>query len=86
MNRKTLYKALIVTFILTSIVNHSVYANEWEDEDGPINFKIEMLPWEKVNEILPNESKFVIIDVESGLAFKVQRRAGNAACRCSAIN
>ena len=76
MNRKTFYTALIVTFVLTSMVNHSVYANEWEDEDGPINFKIEMLPWEKVNEILPNKSKFVIIDVESGLAFKVQRRAG----------
>ncbi len=76
MNRKTFYTALIVTFVLTSMVNHSVYANEWEDEDGPINFKIEMLSWKKVNEILPNKSKFVIIDVESGLAFKVQRRAG----------
>ncbi len=40
------------------------------------NFKIEMLPWEKVNAILPNQSKFEIIDVESGLVFKVQRRAG----------
>lgn len=76
MNKKTFYKAIIVTFVLALLVNHSVYANEWEDEDGPINFKIEMLPWEKVNNILPNQSKFVIIDVESGLTFKVQRRAG----------
>lgn len=76
MNRKTFYITLIFTFILASIFEHSVYANEWEDEDGPINFKIEMLPWEKVNDILPNKSNFVIIDVESGLAFKVQRRAG----------
>ena len=73
---KTLYAVLIVTFIVASIVDQSVYAKDWEDEDGPINFKIEMLPWEKVNDILPNKSKFVIIDVESGLAFKVQRRAG----------
>ena len=77
MNGKTLYKVLlIVSCILTSIVDQAVYANEWEDEDSPIQFKIEMLPWEKVNDILPNQSKFVIIDVESGLAFKVQRRAG----------
>ena len=77
MNGKTFYKVLlIVSCILTSIVDQAVYANEWEDEDSPINFKIEMLPWKKVNDILPNESKFVIIDVESGLAFKVQRRAG----------
>lgn len=76
MNKKTLYTALIVTFIVTSIFAPLVCANEWEDEDGPINFNIEMLPWEKVNNILPNQSKFVVIDVESGLAFKVQRRAG----------
>lgn len=76
MNKKTLYTALIVTFIVTSIIAPLVCANEWEDEDGPINFNIEMLPWEKVNNILPNQSKFVVIDVESGLAFKVQRRAG----------
>ena len=76
MNRKTFYTVLIVTLVLTSMVNHSVYANEWEDDDGPISFKVEMLSWDKVNEILPNKSKFVIIDVESGLAFKVQRRAG----------
>lgn len=76
MNRKIFNIALIVTCIFTSIFQSSAYANEWEDEDGPINFKIEMLPWEKVNDILPNQSKFVIIDIESGLAFKVQRRAG----------
>lgn len=76
MKKKSFYTALIVTFIVTSIFAPIVCASEWEDEDGPINFKIEMLPWEKVNNILPNQSKFVVIDVESGLAFKVQRRAG----------
>jgi hypothetical protein len=49
----------------------------WGDEDTPISFKIEMLPWEDVNEILPNKTKFTIIDVETGLQFRVQRRAGN---------
>jgi hypothetical protein len=76
MNSYKIYKALIVIFICTYIVNQTVYASEWEDEDGPMSFQIEMLPWEKVNHILPNETKFTIIDVETGLAFRVQRRAG----------
>lgn len=67
---------LIVIPVWIFMLNQLVYANEWEDHDVPINFKVEMLPWKKVNEIIPNQSKFVIIDVESGLAFKVQRRAG----------
>ena len=41
------------------------------------SFKVEILPWEQVNEIIPNQSYFTIIDVESGLSFKVQRRAGS---------
>src|SRR3954452_24149047 len=76
MNSYKIYKALIVIFICAAIVNQTVYASEWEDEDGPMSFQIEVLPWEKVNHILPNETKFTIIDVETGLAFRVQRRAG----------
>lgn len=77
MNSKTIYRVLIVMFIVALITNHPAYANEWEDKDGPINFKIEMLPWEKVNEIIPNKTVFTIIDVETGLSFQVQRRAGS---------
>lgn len=77
MNNKTCCQILIVIFTLASIGNHLTYAGEWEDEDTPISFKIEMLPWEEVNEILPNKTKFTIIDVETGLQFRVQRRAGN---------
>ena len=76
MNSKKIYILLIVNFIFTSIANHSAYASTWEDEDGPISFKIEMLPWETVNNIIPNKTMFTIIDVETGLAFQVQRRAG----------
>lgn len=76
MNSKTFSKALIVVFIFASIVNHSVYASEWEDEDGPMSFQIEVLPWKKVNNIIPKQTTFTIIDVETGLAFRVQRRAG----------
>lgn len=52
-------------------------ANELTDENTPISFQIELLPWEEVNELLPNKSKFSIIDVETGLQFEVQRRAGS---------
>jgi hypothetical protein len=77
MNSKTIYKVLIVMFIVASVANRPVYANEWGDEDGPISFKIEMLPWEKVNGIIPNKTVFTIIDIETGSSFRVQRRAGS---------
>ena len=76
MNGNPFYKILLIMSFVWTMMNQPAYANEWEDDDVPINFKVEMLSWEKVNEIIPNQSKFVIIDVESGLAFKVQRRAG----------
>ncbi|WP_347939543.1 hypothetical protein AAEY33_14135 [Peribacillus simplex] len=70
-------QVIIAIFILVLMVDHSVYAVEWEDEEGPISFKIEMLPWEIVNNIIPNKTNFTIIDIETGLSFKVQRRAGS---------
>ncbi|NEU31372.1 hypothetical protein GN156_11420 [bacterium LRH843] len=41
-----------------------------------IGTQIEMLPWEKVNGILPKFSEFTVLDVETGKTFEVQRRAG----------
>jgi hypothetical protein len=38
---------------------------------------IELLQWEKVNEILPKYSKFTVTDIETGKKFRVQRRAGS---------
>ncbi|MBT2648548.1 hypothetical protein J7E52_17910 [Bacillus sp. ISL-34] len=77
MNSKKCYKICIAIFIFVLMMNHSVYALEWEDEEGPINFKIEILPWEIVNNTIPNKTNFTIIDIETGLSFKVQRRAGS---------
>ncbi|GGI43214.1 hypothetical protein GCM10008018_00940 [Paenibacillus marchantiophytorum] len=37
----------------------------------------ELLPWEEASLILPKYSKFTIVDVESGLSFEGQRRAGS---------
>lgn len=42
-----------------------------------ISYKIEMLPWEEVNKVLPKYSKFTVLDIETGKRFKVQRRAGS---------
>ena len=41
------------------------------------SFTVEILPWDQVKEIIPKQSYFTIIDVETGLSFKVQRRAGS---------
>ncbi|MDW7616768.1 hypothetical protein EI200_07190 [Peribacillus simplex] len=77
MKNNKLYQVIIAIFIIVLMVDHSVYAMEWEDEEVPISFKIEMLPWEIVNNIIPNKTNFTIIDIETGLSFKVQRRAGS---------
>lgn len=61
---------LFVTFIIHSPV---VLA-----EDIGIGIKIEILPWEEINEILPKNSKFTVLDVETGKRFNVQRRAGSS--------
>ncbi|USK60795.1 hypothetical protein [Peribacillus asahii] len=71
------YLLLLIVFMLTLACTPSVYAMKWEDEDTPISFKIEMLPWEEVNKLIPNKTKFTIIDVETGQRFNVQRRAGS---------
>lgn len=42
-----------------------------------IDYKIEMLPWNEVNQLLPKYTKFTVLDVETGKQFNVQRRAGS---------
>jgi hypothetical protein len=42
-----------------------------------VSYKIEMLPWEEVNNLLPKYSKFIVLDIETGKKFEVQRRAGS---------
>ncbi len=86
MKNNTLYQVIIAIFIFVLMVDQSVYAMEWEDEEGPISFKIEMLPWEIVNNIIPDKTNFTIIDIETGLSFKVQRKGRQPSCRCTAIN
>jgi hypothetical protein len=42
-----------------------------------IGLSIEVLPWDQANRILPKYTKFTVLDTETGLSFKVQRRAGS---------
>lgn len=77
MNSQTFYKTFIITLIVSCLISRPTYAHKLKDSDTPISFKIEMLNWDDVNKIIPNRTKFSVIDVETGLYFNVQRRAGN---------
>ncbi|MCM3600937.1 hypothetical protein M3175_09350 [Robertmurraya korlensis] len=66
---------LIYLFILPAEAKANV--QKYDDDDLPISFEIEILPWEKAKDILPKGKKFTVIDVETGKQFKVQRRAGS---------
>ncbi|MDQ0246732.1 hypothetical protein J2S09_004336 [Bacillus fengqiuensis] len=77
MTSKYLY--ILVLFLLCGMGSHDhrTYAHELDDDDSPISFNLEMLSWEKVDQIIPNKTKFTVIDVETGKQFNVQRRAGS---------
>ncbi|WP_409300863.1 hypothetical protein [Peribacillus sp. SCS-155] len=63
--------------VLLVFGTYPALADDWADEDTPLSYHVEMLPWEQVNGIIPKKAKFQIIDIESGLNFWVQRRAGS---------
>jgi hypothetical protein len=72
---------MVLIFLLSLIVVGKAEAEMINDKsamnDPRPSFSIEILPWDIVNEIIPNKSFFTIIDVETGLSFNVQRRAGS---------
>ncbi len=72
-------KVILLFFLFLFAFHNTAIAvtNEYDEKDSPISFKVEMVPWDIVNEILPRKSFFTIIDVETGLQFRVQRRAGS---------
>ncbi|WP_449539301.1 hypothetical protein [Ferdinandcohnia sp. Marseille-Q9671] len=67
---------LVCFLLLTSHITAQA-APSYEENDTPLGFKIELVPWGIVDELLPRKSFFSIIDVETGLQFRVQRRAGS---------
>jgi hypothetical protein len=75
------YVRVVFIFLLFLIVIGKADAQMIKEKSamtGPrTSFSIEILPWDVVNEMIPNKSYFTIIDVETGHSFKVQRRAGS---------
>ncbi|QOR68269.1 hypothetical protein IM538_09285 [Cytobacillus suaedae] len=71
-------KSLLIVCILFSFKTLETGAVEIQDMDNPISFTVEVLPWELVNKIIPYKSVFTILDVETGMQFQVQRRAGRS--------
>ncbi|MEH7884904.1 hypothetical protein V7654_11365 [Bacillus sp. JJ1609] len=51
--------------------------NGIEAKKQSANHEIHMSQWKEVNEILPKYSKFTVVDLETGMKFRVQRRAGS---------
>jgi hypothetical protein len=64
-------KTVLVMVILFLLLGQGIHAAT------NISYKIELLPWEEVNHVLPKFSKFTVLDLETGKKFKVQRRAGS---------
>lgn len=61
-----------MTIVLLAITGNNIEAGKTPKSD-----QIKMIQWEKVNEILPRYSKFTVVDLETGMKFRVQRRAGS---------
>lgn len=65
-------KVMIMVFFFLAMTGNNIEAKNNTKRD-----QIKMLKWEEVNEILPRYSKFTVVDLETGMKFRVQRRAGS---------
>ncbi|UYZ20431.1 hypothetical protein [Mesobacillus jeotgali] len=65
-------KIIILTIVLLASSGYSIQAGKTAK-----NKQIKMIQWEEVNKILPRYSKFTVVDLETGMQFRVQRRAGS---------
>ncbi|KOP83080.1 hypothetical protein AMS60_11720 [Bacillus sp. FJAT-21945] len=66
------FRIAIILVIAVLLNSSSILADK-----SNVSIQIEMLPWDKVNKTLPKYSKFIVMDVETGEKFHVQRRAGS---------
>lgn len=65
-------KVTILTVLVMILLN-----GQWVQAATEISYKIEMLNWKEVNQLLPKYTKFTVMDIETGKQFRVQRRAGS---------
>jgi len=70
---------VMLAFLFIPLNAFPTYADEeLEKGDGHVgSFTVELSPWEDVDKLIPRYSKFTVIDVDTGLRFNVQRRAGS---------
>ncbi|RDW18638.1 hypothetical protein CWR48_09945 [Oceanobacillus arenosus] len=78
MDSKFFVKTFVISLMLTIPFSNHITALVQESNHFPISFKINMLPWQEVDKMIPNKATFTIIDFETGLSFNVQRRAGES--------
>lgn len=67
----------VIKVMIMAIFFLAIAGNSIEAKKNPKTDQIKMLQWEEVNEILPRYSKFTVVDLETGMRFRVQRRAGS---------
>jgi hypothetical protein len=72
-----MWQIIIFSIVFVTMSTSPAGAVVIENGLSPVSFSITILPWKTVNSIIPRKSIFTIIDVETGLSFKVQRRAGS---------
>lgn len=65
-------KIFIMAVVLLAITGNNIEAKKNPEKDP-----IKLIEWEKVNDVLPRYSKFTVVDFETGMKFRVQRRAGS---------
>lgn len=83
---RTLWKSAVTLIILISFLPIDLNAKTIKVEHLPTIFddgtyvpeKIEWKTWDETSPIIPKDSIFEIVDFETGLYFKVQRRAGSS--------
>ena len=67
----------VMKVIMMTICLLTISGNNLEAKGNPKTDPIKLIEWEKANEILPRYSKFTVVDFETGMKFRVQRRAGS---------
>jgi hypothetical protein len=64
----------IITILSISLI---FSGQSLEAKEAKVKDHVKMTKWEEVKDILPKYSIFTIVDLETGMKFRVQRRAGS---------
>lgn len=73
-------KVLLLSMFMILIIQPKIMAANGESSPELFRWPVpkgEIINWETASKILPLGSRFQVIDVDTGLTFKVQRRAGS---------